>query len=171
MRRSAAAAAQQLRPKAAPIKRATSNGLQGAVGAKQRKVTASASGAAARKPATFLRHAAERSSALAAARANEKPIFNLEAELRRWPVSTSSRAQINFASDCSGLESFMFAFKMLGLQHRVHAVFCSDTDPRCQQMLRRMHEPQLVYKDVRGRDIKKVPGNVDIYVAGFPCQF
>ncbi len=108
LRRSATA--QQLHPKAAPTKRARSNGRRtartqpdGAVGAKQRKVTASASGAAAVKPATFLRHGAERSSALAAApraRANEKPIFNLEAELRRWPVSTSSRAQINFASDC-----------------------------------------------------------------------
>ncbi len=64
----------------------------------------------------------------------------------------------------------MFAFKMLGLQHRVRAVFCSDTDPRCQQLLRRMHKPQLVYNDVRGRDVKNMPGNIDIYVAGFPCQ-
>ena len=107
----------------------------------------------------------------AAKRPKVAATYDLQAQLSRWPVSTSPKAKrIRFASDCSGLESFMFAFEALRLQHRVQLVFCSEVDTQCRRLLLHMHKPLIMYNDLRKRVIKKMPAGVDVYAAGFPCQ-
>ena len=82
---------------------------------------------------------------------------------------------IRYASDCSGMKSFMEAFKRLGVQKRVQLQFCSDIDVDCRTWLREMHGAQNhqcdIYKDLKQR--KKTPAlakRPHIYTAGFPCQ-
>ncbi len=96
---------------------------------------------------------------------------DLQNQLCGWPVSTIPTAKpIMVASDCSGLDSVMFACQALGLRRRVRLVFCSDVDKNCRRLLRSMHAPHLMYKDIKDRDVNKVPGGLDVYSAGFPCQ-
>ena len=114
---------------------------------------------------------AEVYEARVAKRPRVTPTYDLQAQLRRWPISTSPRGKpIRFASDCSGLESFMFAFQALKLQRRVRLVFCSEVDKQCRSLLNHMHKPLVMYNDLRKRDIEKMPSEVDVYAAGFPCQ-
>ena len=57
---------------------------------------------------------------------------------------------VRYASDCSGMESFMEAFKRLGV--RVQLQFCSDIDANCRTWLRQMHGEQCrIYNDLRRR--------------------
>ena len=56
---------------------------------------------------------------------------------------TITGVPIRYASDCSGMESFMEAFKRLGVQQRVQLQFCSDIDVDCRTWLREMHGAQF----------------------------
>ena len=85
-----------------------------------------------------------------------------------WPCGATGPV-IKVGSDCSGLESVLTALDQLGLGQRVRAEFVCDTDPLCRKVLRSVHEPRVVYDDVKKRDVKDMP-QVDLYTAGFPCQ-
>ena len=76
---------------------------------------------------------------------------------------------VRYASDCSGMESFMEAFKRLGV--RVQLQFCSDIDANCRTWLRQMHGAQCrIYNDLRRRKTPAPAKAPHIYTAGFPCQ-
>ena len=86
-----------------------------------------------------------------------------------WPCNATGPV-ITVGSDCSGLGSVLTALDQLGLGQRVRAEFvCCDTDPLCRKVLRSVHEPRVVYDDVKKRGVKDMP-QVDLYTAGFPCQ-
>ena len=73
---------------------------------------------------------------------------------------TITGVAIRYASDCSGVESFMEAFKRLGVQQRVQLQFCSDIDVDCRTCLREMHGAQFndqcnIYKDLKQRKLNR----------------
>ena len=79
----------------------------------------------------------------------------------KWKVMKSAFTltglPIRYASDFSGMESFMEAFKRLGVQKRVQLQFCSDIDVDCRTWLREMHGAQNIdqcniYKDLKQRN-------------------
>ena len=74
-----------------------------------------------------------------------------------------------FATDCSGIEMPLNAFKALGLKYNV--VFSSDIDKNCKDYIIKNHKPNKFYDNIKQRknkDYTNVP--IDFYVAGFPCQ-
>ena len=94
----------------------------------------------------------------------------------KWKVMKSAfpltRPPIQYASDCSGMESFMEAFKRLGLQKRVQLQRCSDIDVDCRTWLREMHGTQCdIYKDLK--QPRKTPALAKaphLFTVGFPCK-
>ena len=96
----------------------------------------------------------------------------------KWKVMKSAFTltglPIRYASDCSGMESFMEAFKRLGVQRRVQLQFCSDIDVDCRTWLREMHGAQLndqcnIYKDVKQRksDLNSQPHIYTVVVPSY----
>ena len=70
-------------------------------------------------------------------------------------------------TDCSGLEAPIQALDNIGIVYQ-HA-FSSDTDAECRKTISANFKPVQIYNDVRTRDNNSAP-DVDVYVAGFPCQ-
>ena len=96
----------------------------------------------------------------------------------KWKVMKSAFTltglPIRYASDCSGMESFMEAFKRLGVQQRVQLQFCSDIDVDCRTWLREMHGAQFndqckIYKDVKERK-SDLNSQLHIYTMVFPSH-
>jgi len=70
-------------------------------------------------------------------------------------------------TDCSGIEAPIQALRQLQVPH--HHAFSSDIDPYVIQSIKANYDPLVIYDDITNRDIRDVP-DIDIYVAGFPCQ-
>lgn len=74
---------------------------------------------------------------------------------------------LRVGTDCSGLESPIWALRQLGVDF-VH-VFSSETDENCRRTIQANCSPQVMYGDVLRREVRSTPP-CDLYVAGFPCQ-
>ena len=74
---------------------------------------------------------------------------------------------IKGGTDFSGIGSPEAALKRLNIPH--HNVFACDIDKYAKQSFLELNSPDLFYDDITTRDYKKVP-QLDLYVAGFPCQ-
>lgn len=74
---------------------------------------------------------------------------------------------IKVGTDFSGIGSPEAALKRLNIPH--HNVFACDIDKYARQSFLELNSPDLFYDDITTRDYKEV-SQLDLYVAGFPCQ-
>lgn len=83
---------------------------------------------------------------------------------------------LRVGTDCSGLDSPIWALKRLGIEHR--HVFSSEVNLDCVKTILANHSPEILYGDpnsttpngdISGRDMSSTPP-CDLYVCGFPCQ-
>ncbi len=70
-------------------------------------------------------------------------------------------------TDFSGIGSPEAALKRLGLPHE--NIFACDIDKFAKQSFLALNNPNKFYDDITTRDYKEAP-QLDLYVAGFPCQ-
>ncbi len=72
---------------------------------------------------------------------------------------------LSVASDCSGLDSFLYALKSLGLPPQdISLEFCSDKDEHGQAFIRHAHRPRIMYTDIT-KHIHHLAPAVDLYFA------
>jgi site-specific DNA-cytosine methylase len=71
-------------------------------------------------------------------------------------------------TDCSGLEAPLLALRRLGFSNINHK-FSSEIDDKVRAVLSANFHPEVLYRDIRDRDPHST-AEVDLYVAGFPCQ-
>jgi site-specific DNA-cytosine methylase len=71
-------------------------------------------------------------------------------------------------TDCSGLEAPLLALRKLGFSNIKH-MFSSEVDDKVRAVLLANFHPEVLYRDIRDRDPHST-AEVDVYVAGFPCQ-
>jgi len=83
------------------------------------------------------------------------------------PTQPKHTTPLTVGTDCSGLDTPLFALAQLQIPH-IH-VFSSESDQKTRQVLVRNHHPIHLYDDVTTRDNSTTP-RVDLYIAGFPCQ-
>ena len=82
---------------------------------------------------------------------------------------TRATRTIRVASDCSGLNSAQIAIELAGTDSE--EVLASDKDGAVKAMLSyNFPRLQMLFGDVGARDNAKVPGNLDFYSSGPPCQ-
>ena len=74
---------------------------------------------------------------------------------------------IKVGTDFSGIGSPESALKRLNIPHK--NIFACDIDKYAKQSFLELNSPDLFYDDITTRDYKEVP-QLDLYVAGFPCQ-
>ena len=99
------------------------------------------------------------------------------------PGGATAGRPLRVGTDCSGLDTPIAALEeiLLGRNRRIHHVFSSELDPKTRQILLHNFTPDYHYTDVARRALRLAgPGNehpavdqlpnLDIYVAGFPCQ-
>ena len=80
-----------------------------------------------------------------------------------------TRENVRLASDCSGLcTEFMAA--MLLVPAPLEHVFASDTSGPVRRMISRFFFPGALYTGAKTRDGELAAPDIDLYVAGFPCQ-
>ena len=75
---------------------------------------------------------------------------------------------LTVGSDCSGMETHLMALTNLGISYE--NVFSSDIDPKVRDFINENFESQFLYDDIRHRNNRDLKKNMDLYVAGFPCQ-
>ena len=74
---------------------------------------------------------------------------------------------IYVGTDCSGMEAPLVALRQLGIRFK-HRFSC-ENDRHARTVLRANFAPDILYRDIRARSVCNSP-EVDLYVAGFPCQ-
>jgi DNA (cytosine-5)-methyltransferase 1 len=87
--------------------------------------------------------------------------------LWRFYEQTKQTDMIKVGTDFSGIGSPEAALKRLNIPH--HNVFACDIDKYAKQSFLELNSPDLFYDDITKRDYKEVT-QLDLYVAGFPCQ-
>jgi DNA (cytosine-5)-methyltransferase 1 len=75
--------------------------------------------------------------------------------------------KIRIGTDCSGIDAPIQALLQLGIDHE--HVFSCEIDKYCIKTLKANYDIPLIFDDISKRNIEDVP-DIDIYVAGFPCQ-
>jgi len=99
-----------------------------------------------------------------------------------------ARRAVQLGTDCSGAEAPVFALKeiaralasQLGVRLETDHRFACDVDFAPRNFIRKNCEPRALFADLLARTQiahclleerpRMVPGNLDIYVAGFPCK-
>ena len=76
--------------------------------------------------------------------------------------------RLRVGTDYSGMETPIIALKCLGVD--VNHIFSSEIDPKARHLILELFKPGALYSDVLLRDPSFLPKNLDLYVAGFPCQ-
>lgn len=76
--------------------------------------------------------------------------------------------KITVASDCSGIETPLMALDRLNIQYE--HIFSSDIDKGCKEFIMNNYKPNVFFDNIKDRDNTKLPKDIDLYVAGFPCQ-
>ena len=87
--------------------------------------------------------------------------------LWRFYEQTKQTDMIKVGTDFSGIGSPEAALKRLNIPH--HNVFACDIDKYAKKSFLELNSPDLFYDDITTRNFKEVP-QLDLYVAGFPCQ-
>eukprot|EP00969_Alexandrium_andersonii_P260246 11506348-Alexandrium_andersonii.AAC.1 len=75
---------------------------------------------------------------------------------------------LRVASDCTGLNSGHVALELCGVEAR--HLFGSDKDCKVRAVLAKNFPALKVFSDCTVRDHSKLPKDIDLYTAGFPCQ-
>ncbi len=75
--------------------------------------------------------------------------------------------RLTIGTDCSGMEAPLQALANMKIPH--DHLFSCDFDPHAQSTIKANFAPHTVYRDLLQRDNTMAP-NVDVYIAGFPCQ-
>jgi len=78
---------------------------------------------------------------------------------------------LRIGTDCSGIEAPIEAIKKISSKYKINFkhIFSSDIDKFAIKYIKENHKPEYLFDDIKNRNIDDVP-NIDIYVAGFPCQ-
>jgi DNA (cytosine-5)-methyltransferase 1 len=76
-------------------------------------------------------------------------------------------SRLRVATDCSGIEAPIQAFRMLDIP--IRHVWSSEIDKHARSSIEENYEPETLYKDLSTRVHSRLPP-VDWYIAGFPCQ-
>jgi DNA (cytosine-5)-methyltransferase 1 len=74
-------------------------------------------------------------------------------------------------TDCSGIETPLMALRNLNLP--VRHVFSCDNDPNVKKVILANFKPEVFFDDISQRKFhtdKCLEQQLDLYVAGFPCQ-
>ena len=74
---------------------------------------------------------------------------------------------LKVATDFGGMDMPVLACKKLGLKYV--RVFSSDIAAHCRALMTHMSKPELLYEDVRARDVSRMPP-CHVYIWGAPCQ-
>lgn len=74
---------------------------------------------------------------------------------------------LTLGTDMSGMDVPAMALRNLGIKFR--HVFSCDNDGDCRKFIENVHQPELVYDDIVGRDESAVPSS-HIYAFAHPCQ-
>jgi DNA (cytosine-5)-methyltransferase 1 len=74
---------------------------------------------------------------------------------------------MKLGTDFSGIGSPEMALKYLGIKHK--SVFACEIDKYARKSFEQLHKPDIFYEDITKRNHKKIE-QLDLYVAGFPCQ-
>ena len=83
---------------------------------------------------------------------------------------------LKFATDCSGVDSPLYALKLVlrssNAESKIDYVFASEIDAELRRVLsEQAPKPRIIFDDIANRDNEEfVDANIDLYVAGFPCQ-
>lgn len=83
------------------------------------------------------------------------------------PQHDAASLGITVGTDCSGIDSIIFALGVL--RTPFDHLFSSETDEHCLATIAANHTPTYVYNDIVSRDLSQVP-EVDLYAASIPCQ-
>lgn len=117
-----------------------------------------------KRAAGLAKHPTKQQASSAAAAAAACPAEKLEDRGKTCATRT-----IRVASDCSGLNSAQVAIEFAGIDSE--EVFASDKDGTAKAMLSyNFPKLKMLFGDVGARDNAKVPGNIDFYNSGPPCQ-
>ena len=78
---------------------------------------------------------------------------------------------LRIGTDCSGIEAPIEALKKICKKYNLKYkhIFSSEIDKYAIKYIKANHNPEILYNDIKDRDISTVP-DIDIYVSGFPCQ-
>ena len=74
---------------------------------------------------------------------------------------------MKLGTDFSGIGSPEMALKYLGIKHK--SVFACEIDKYARKSFEQLHKPKIFYEDITKRNHKEIE-QLDLYVAGFPCQ-
>ena len=74
---------------------------------------------------------------------------------------------MNVGTDFSGIGAPEMALKYLGIDFE--SMFACEIDKYARQSFKQLHNPKTLYNDITKRNHKEVE-QLDLYVAGFPCQ-
>ncbi len=74
---------------------------------------------------------------------------------------------IKLGTDFSGIGAPEMALKYLGLDFK--SIFACEIDKYARDTFNQLHSPKVFYNDITKRNHKEVE-QLDLYVAGFPCQ-
>ena len=81
------------------------------------------------------------------------PLFNPVAERYMWPFGISEGNRLHIGSGCSGLDSFMYALKHLGLNEvQVKLQSCSEIDKKRMMILQTVYKPMSLNMDITQRN-------------------
>lgn len=83
-------------------------------------------------------------------------------------IRETGSTSITVGTDCSGIDSLVFALHFLGTPYE--HLFSSEIDEHCLATIVANHSPTHIYHDITRRDLQTVP-EVDLYAASIPCQF
>ena len=74
---------------------------------------------------------------------------------------------ISVGTDCSGIESILYALKKIKQKYK--HIFSCDNNKNVKKSILANFKPSIFYDNMLTRNIETVP-YVDLYVCGFPCQ-
>jgi DNA (cytosine-5)-methyltransferase 1 len=78
---------------------------------------------------------------------------------------------LTFATDCTGLDAPAHCLKAITDGRGIRYLFASDIDVKLQSFLKTMTPtPEIIFSDIHDRTDNCQYQDVDLYVAGFPCQ-
>ena len=84
------------------------------------------------------------------------------------PSDTPVSAKLTIGTDCSGMDVPILALQNLGVNFK--HVFSSDNDQYSKEFIMKNFPPSIFYDDIKLRDNYVLDKNIDVYMAGFPCQ-
>ena len=83
-------------------------------------------------------------------------------------VDMSPRRRLRVGSHCSGWMTDSLALENLAVPHKI--VMASDVSPSVKQLVQQNFEVETWYDDMTKVSVSKMPGKLDLYSCGFPCQ-